>query len=457
MKELIYEVTFLSDIVLPATSNTEGNIQNLDFIAGSNFLGMVAREYDKFDDSFSVFHSGAVRFGDATILKEGKLTYKMPLSYFHEKLDDGKIFNHHLITNFSDFNQLKQKRNGYITKDLDIVYVDYNYSQKSAYDKKHRRSLDSSMFGYSAIEQGTKWQFSIKIDKAVSDKDLELIKKSIVGKKRLGKSKSAQYGLVDIAAMESEAAASVKSEIILPDAAVLYANSRLALVDEQGNPTYDLKYLLGGLDDDNIDYTRCQIKTLTFTPYNGVRQTKDYERVCISKGSVIVLKGISAEQSAEIKKGVGAYLSEGFGEILLNPGFLSEYSFDFKKENRDKDEMKRIEIKSDLAKFLKQREDRTKARLDILNKTDDFIGKHKTLYTKIKNSQWGKIRSICTSGGDNFRDEIKEYISSGVKAWDSQQINTLLNEQYSLEFIKLISIQMPKVESRKKKEEQSND
>ena len=58
MKELVFQVEFLSDIVLPATSNTEGNIEQLDFIPGSNFLGMAAREYDHYNDSFSVFHSG---------------------------------------------------------------------------------------------------------------------------------------------------------------------------------------------------------------------------------------------------------------------------------------------------------------------------------------------------------------------------------------------------------------
>lgn len=83
----LFEVEFLSDIVLLATSNTEGSSVDLDFIPGSNFLGMVAREYDKFEDSFAVFHSGKVRFGDATILQENRPTYKAPLSYFHQKLD----------------------------------------------------------------------------------------------------------------------------------------------------------------------------------------------------------------------------------------------------------------------------------------------------------------------------------------------------------------------------------
>jgi len=221
MKEMIFQVEFLSDIVLPSTSNTEGNIQNLDFIAGSNFLGMVARNYDKFEDSFNIFHSGFVKFGDAHILKDGKQTFKMPLSYFHKKLEDKRIYNHHLLTEkeFKEFGQLKQKRNGYITANNEVIDIDYNYAQKSAYDKDKRRSKDSSMFGYSSLKAGTTWQFCIKYDDNISQNDLELLKTSIIGTKRLGKSKSSQYGLINISQIGQKEEISDKSSNNL----ILYA------------------------------------------------------------------------------------------------------------------------------------------------------------------------------------------------------------------------------------------
>jgi len=445
MRELIYQVEFLSDIVLPATSNTEGNIQNLDFIAGSNFLGMVAREYDSFEDSFKVFHSAKVRFGDATLLHKDKVTYKMPLSYFFEKGKEEKLFNHHLITDFKVFEQLKQKRNGYITKDLEVAYIDYNYSQKSAYNKKTRTSLEGSMFGYSAMKKGLKWQFSIKVDDSITANDLELLKETILNSKRLGKSKSAQYGLIDIKFMGDEASTSLigGAKAPLPNKTLLYFKSRVALVDENGNPTYDLKYICKGAD---IDYPKCQIKTSTFTPYNRAMETKTYERICIDKGSVIVLNNLTKEQLEEIKNSVGVYLSEGFGEVLINPSFLSERDFTLGSEasSSPKGVVKASHPKTNLAKFLKQREDNKLKKLDILNKVDDFIKEYKPLYKNIKSSQWGNIRSICTSGEENVKNEIEKYISNGLKAWSEEQIKTLLDEKYSLEFIKLLSIQMPK-------------
>jgi hypothetical protein len=457
MNELVFQVEFLSDIVLPATSNTEGNITQLDFIAGSAFLGMVAKNYDKFHNSFDIFHSGKVRFGDATLLKDGKQTYKMPLSYFHAKLDDSIIYNHHHLSkeDFENFQknriQLKQKREGYIAKEQEAVFVDYNYSQKSGYDTENRKSKYSSMYGYKALQAGLKWQFVIRYN-GISEADLELIKSTIIGKKQLGKSKSAQYGLVSI-----ELAGQNKSieDTANKDEVVLYANSRLALTNENGNPTLDVKYLCDGLDG-KVIYDKTQIRTSTFTPYNAARQTKDYERVCINKGSVIVLQNITDDQLARIKRGVGAFLSEGFGEILVNPSFLREKSFtNDKKPSQDEhktDKMIEIVQKSDnpTVQFLINRHNTKIVTLKLANAVDAFIAENRTIYSNIKNSQWGNIRSICNSPESGYIEEIRKYISNGTKMWDDKQIKILLDCNPKQEFLKLLAMQMPKAIEKSK-------
>lgn len=464
MKELVFQVEFLSDIVLPATSNTEGNITQLDFIPGSNFLGMVASKYGDFEKSFDVFHSGKVRFGDANILHNSKQTYKMPLSYFHKKLEEKTIYNHHFLEkkNFEPedkggLGQLKQLRNGYITKEKEVVHIDYSYSQKSAYDKENRRSKDSSMYGYKAINAQTSWQFTLQYEE-ISEKDLELLIRTLIGTKRLGKSKSAQYGLVEIkqnGTNENIQDTTLKSEILL------YANSRLALVDENGNPTYDLRYLCDGLDDANIVYEKTQIRTSTFTPYNSKRATKDYERVCINKGSVIVVKDLKPEQLEQIKNGVGAYLSEGFGDILVNPDFLNTKDFTFphaKSENEQKqDERLKISqiFKNTTVQFLANRHNTTIDTLEIANEVAAFVSKNKkAIFSNIKPSQWGNIRSIASSNEDNFMESINTYISNGTRKWEDKQIHSLIsavnnhtiNKQ---KFVKLLSMQMPKVKEQK--------
>ena len=442
MKELIFQIELLSDIVLPSSSNTQGNISQLDFIPGSNFLGMVASRYSSFEDSFNVFHSGLVRFMDAHILYKGKQSYKIPLSYFYEKTgNENDIFNHHKIKDFREFEQLKQKRNGYITKDNEIIQIDYNYSQKSSYDKNTRKSEDGGMYGYRAIRGGSKWLFSIKYDDSISKNDIELLEKTLLNSTRLGKAKSSEYGLVKITKIDKKENIENSNSKDL----IIYANSRLALVDEFGNPTYDLKYLFDNLQTKNIDYAKCQIRTSTFTPYNGARATKDYQRACINKGSVIVLKDFDLQDN---QKNIGAYLSEGFGDILVNPDFLLNDKIILNNTNAITKTINKEEISTNLAKFLQKRESEKIETLNVLDKVDEFIKNHKSLYINIKNSQWGKIRSVCISN-DDYKNEIIDYISDGVKQWDEkqQQILKELLDNENLNFIKLVSIIMPKENS----------
>jgi len=457
MKELVFRVEFKSDIVLPASSNTEGNIEALDFIPGSNFLGMAAAEYPKYNNSLDIFHSGGVSFGDATIMCDEKQTYKMPLSYFHEKDDTKKIYNHHLIEDFSKFSQLKQLRQGFITSNKRIAYINYNYSQKSAYDKKKRRSLDSSMFGYNAIESDTLWQFTMKYDENISLNDIERIKKNLLGTQRLGKSKSAQYGEVEITlAGENEQI----QNLTLSEEVFLYANSRLSLVDEEGNPTLELKYLCDGLNDTNIVYEKTQLRTSAFTPYNGSRKTKDYERICINKGSVIVVKNITQEQLNSLENGVGAYISEGFGELLINPSFLKDSILSL-QEHLEETKNEKIEIQDNIALFLQQRKESQNSNLDLANEVDKFIKDNAKLYSQKMNSQWGSIRSLCANTKDIYTD-VEKYITDGVAEdkWKDGKAKKLLdaieNSDNPLEFTKLLSMQMPKVKDLDEKTKKEN-
>jgi len=459
MQELIFQVEFKSDIVLPASSNTEGNIRQLDFIPGSNFLGMVAKNYDDFSDSFDIFHSGKVRFGDATLLVEEQELYKMPFSFFHPKLDENKIVHHHYLDLLDEkkrkeLGQLKQMRSGYIypnitNNELRVEYIDYNYAQKSAHDKTKRRSKKSSMYGYKAITAGTKWQFVVKYDESISAKDIELIKNTLENSKRLGKSKSAEYGQIEIKHIKEPKDSTIKS--VESDKVILYAKSRISLVDKDGNPTYDLNYLL---DDVEIDYPKCQIRTSTFTPYNRSMQTKAYERLVIEKGSVIVLKNLNTTQIDKLKerleKGVGLYLSEGFGELLINPEFLMQTQELSLCQNNKKDKPKNkreyLEPNSahDTVNFLIHKHNQELKKLTLADEVSEFIKENKVLYADIKNAQWGTIRSICTAGEEHFREDIRAYLSSGKVEWKEKQINELLDKKHSLTFIKLVAMQIPK-------------
>ena len=489
MRELRFEITFKSPIILQASSNTQGKMSSLDFIPGSAFLGMVASRYSDFSDPFKIFHSGTVKFCDAAPIKDGKEFFKIPLSYFHEKLDGSKIYNHHLLckykdeerNKFDDFTQLKQMRSGYINDEKEKLSLKYEYSQKSAYDKERRRSMDSQMYGYEAFRAGMKWRFGVKFEPSVSEGDISRVKETLVRSTRLGKSKSAEYGAVEIKFI-GENTDEIQSFTPPEGYTFVYAKSRLALIDENGNPSYDVKYILPNLSANSVDYKKTQIRISNFTPYNGARATKDYERACINKGSVIALKNLSAEQIAALKNGVGAYLSEGFGEVLINPWFLDggnvkDNPIEFQKEAETERSTGKIPIQSDLAKFLKQKQTTKDQALEIAERVADFIKSHKDKFSKISKSQWGAIRSICRDvvtndsvldgkeakisnqtteeKDENIADQVSKFIRNGVRKanWDCEKetgnghvlLKAIKESKSKLKFTLLLSMQMPKI------------
>jgi hypothetical protein len=419
-------------------------------IPGSNFLGMAAKYYTEYEDSWSFFHSGAVRFGDALPVLDNTLYYKTPLSFFHDKLNEDSLVNHHLVEDFSSlpFKQLKQKRDNYINSAMKELEIHYNYMQKSAYDASARRSKEGSMYGYESIPpEAASWQFTVAYDSTVSKSDIEKLEAALLGEQRLGKSKSAQYGRIRIE--KGEKAKTVSCNEVSNAEVYLYAKSRLALVDEEGNASYDLRHLLKGLDDNQIVWEKCQIKTAEFTPYNGAMQSKCYERSVIKNASVIVLKNLSSEQIKSLKKGVGVFLSEGFGEVLINPDFLlKDGVFTLSSNSNKKVKNNKTSVHSELGKFLEAKENQRSTTSTLASEVSQFIRDYSQLYRDIAKSQWGTIRSICSS--DNaYEVAIREYISDGKISWTTEQIETLFEKAKNRDFMKQVAMQMPKVKKEK--------
>ena len=462
MKKIDFKVTFLSDIILHASSNTQGNIEVLDYITGASFLGMVAKNYDDFENSFEVFHSGKVRFGEASPLFENKATYKTPFCFFKPKLDfDSKdVYNNHFIdyTNTTILDkQLKQIRSGYISSDLDSLDLEYVYSQKAAYDKELRRSKDASMFGYKAIKKGITWKFTISLND-IDEKTEKQILENILGEKYLGKSKTSQYGKVLIERFDNFKEENIEN-LTLTETTYVYINSSIALFDENAMPTFELSKDNLGLKDAIIDWTQTQIRTKTFTPYNYTRQTNDYSRLVIERGSVIALLNASNEDINNLKNGIGAYLSEGYGEVLINPTFLlKKENFSFNKQKIKYEDIKTISDKKDenLISFLTYKRDLNIQTYSLGTKVQIFIKDNKNKFEKVSKSQWGQIRMIVqfNENKNDYKEKIINFITHGTskKQWENGQkkLEEILKDE-NIEFIKLLSIMMPKVKMEEEK------
>lgn len=421
MTTLKFKCTLLSDIIINLKSATEGPNQTLDFIPGSNFLGIVAAKYDGFgNDAMEVFHSGKVRFGDAHPVNEQSSirSLRIPASMFYPKLEKPSdiTYIHHLVPDFEALKskQLKQCRSGfYEFKDNKAIEIetDKNFAIKSAHDKEKRRSKDEQMYGYQSLQEGLTLCFEVEVESDNTDLK-DKIKDALVGKRRVGRSRTAQYGLVEIEEWNYE---DIPSRVSKDGLVVVYTDSRLILLDKYGLPTFQPSPEDLGIDDKDakIVWEKSQIRTFQYTPWNYKRQCYDTDRCGIEKGSVFVIESSASPANSRY---IGFYQNEGFGKVIYNPEFLeaddqgvSKYKIVEKEKEKkiELDEAERNKIEREyntlkasnnvLLQYLGQQKEQEYIEQDVYKKVNDWI--NVSNYTRFRGdafaSQWGAIRNIA--------------------------------------------------------------
>lgn len=470
-----YKVTLLSDIVLNSSLATEGNMESLDYISGSNFLGIVASAYGGFGvNAMDVFHNGKVKFGNAYISKGDKRFFPMPSDIMKPK-DDKKHPNKYYLSHKVDHSndgikelQLKQQRSGYLAQDGTFIKdIGKTFALKSAHNAEQRRSDEGKMFGFESLKKGSEFLFNIEYD---AENFITQVEKYLIGIKRLGKSKSAEFGSVNIDCVNDlQKVTSFVSEGFI----LVYAASNLCFIDENtGQPTLQPSILqLTGQSKGSIDWSKSSIRTSTYSPYNGQRKTTSLQRDCIAKGSVLYIDNSSNTKTEKNDFFVGEYQAEGLGHVIVNPTFL-EASEDGKLAFAIKEVIKQVnynlpKIESELKtpttdlgqRLLKieknKNDDRTNAEEvnEIIQqiKAKDLEG-NKLLhpFSKITSSQWGAIRQMAEKPNElsTLFSDISNFISKGVafeRHWDKDggkartQFLKVINGKDNIFIVKLTS------------------
>lgn len=468
MKEQYFTCTLLSDVVLNSKLATEGNMTTLDYIPGSTFLGVVAKEiYANYTEkAYSILHTGEVSFGDAHISMEGKeVSYAMPFSLFKDKLDKTKTWVHHLLEkhHFDNFRekgiQLKQERSGYLTPSGHILKSpEKNFALKSAQDREERRSKDGAMFGFESLQAGQVYVFSIRYENAEYQ---EIVEKFLIGNKRIGKSKTAQYGQVDIQPIEKPT--HINSIETPQDYTLVYAESNLCFFNEYGQSTFQPKAKDLELPGGTICWEKSQVRTYSYSPWNGLRNTPNTQRDCILKGSVFYVKGAVSPEAKT--NSVGEYQAEGLGRIIYNPVFLKgdkstgEWEFKLIKEPNkpdNKEDNTQPEPTSDLGKFLHGLKEQKQKELELSKSIQhelDTCSKHLKC---ISSSQWGAVRAFATKAKSMEtlrKDLFEDFLTKGIAAdryWSKHQnrenLQTIFerNQEFGTTFLAKFAAEMAK-------------
>lgn len=446
-KTLKFKCTLESDLVLSQTSSSEGNQKTLDFIPGNNFLGIVAGKIYKegSPESLELFHSGKVRFGDAHPSVDGIRGLKVPASMYYPKLTSAseECYIHHLTDHNNagiKAKQLKQCREGFYAFGETTgraVGIKKNFTIKSAYDSDVRRSKDGQMFGYESLSKGLVMYFEVESE--LSDEINEKIIKSLCGKKHIGHSRSAEFGLVNIEQKDFDEICSRKPDG-KSDSITVYADGRLIFLDANGESTCLPTAKDLGVEGGEIDWAKSQIRTFQYAPWNGKRHTYEADRCGIEKGSVFVVK-LNGASCPEKSQYVGSYKNEGFGKVIYNPVFLVGKSGEQGKALFTLEEKKQKEVPSANAPKPNT------VLIDFLINKKNSVDNNQTIYRIVQEevkyleqffkkgkfaSQWGSIRSLAmiTSNSQQLIEAIDAFLDHGVAKdkWEEQNRKAMLDD-----------------------------
>ena len=438
MEKIQFKCELLSDVVLNDSPATEGKRRCLDFIPGSNFLGIAATQlyHTENDETWLLFHSGHVCFGDAHPSCDGKRGLKVPASFFYpkgRKIEEA-CYVHHLLEDdeVTRALQLKQCRSDFYTFNSEHiatkVFIGKDFTIKSAYDGDQRRAKDNQMFGYEALCKGLVMYFSVELDDdAIRYKDG--IIKALCGQHHVGRSRSAQYGWVEISSCPYEEVATLSQPISIQGKSyvAVYADSRLIFFDENGNSTFQPTAKdLGFTDDATIDWRLSQVRTFQYAPWNHKRQAFDADRCGIEKGSVFLVK---TKEKMPATCTIGYYQNEGFGHVIYNPAFLAgesdgHSSFRFITQSEEPCIEEPKEIKSTFLEFLRSKKAHANNQNKIIEAVNTFVDENKATFAPdISASQWGSIRNLAMiyDNDQKLYSMIMGYIDHGVKADDWKQ------------------------------------
>lgn len=413
MKTLQFKCVLLSDVIINTTAATQGEQTTLDFIPGNNFLGIVARKYKSMTPSqqFEIFHSGNVRFGDAHPAVEGSLlrSLHVPATYFYPKgknvFTDCYVFQNYSRQEDKKANgkpmQLKQCRKGYYVFNAGkaiLVDTKKEFSLKSAYDREQRRALDSQMYGYEAMDKGQSFFFEVEVD---NDELVPIVNEALTGIQHIGRSRTAQYGLVEIKNYQFKNVPSTGKPIstINGDRIAVYADSRLIFLNEAGQPTFIPTAENFGLKGE-IDWDLSQVRTFQYAPWNAKRQSRDSDRCGIEKGSVFFIDSTDRPDASVY---VGNYNNEGFGHIIFNPEFLCSSGDNGRSlyhiqevQIHDYEQVRKPLKGTPLLNYIAVRQKDYMAEMEIMDAVNDFVYANGKLFRGATfASQWGKIRSIA--------------------------------------------------------------
>ncbi|MGV6817456.1 MAG: hypothetical protein ACWA44_09360 [Thiotrichales bacterium] len=454
MRTATLKIELLDDCIFSARAATTGGHQTLDRVPGSALLGAAATAlYPKLDqsDSFALFHSGKMRFGDGLPWNGSTSGLPVPLSWHHPKkqsyqdagrLNAAKIFNFTHNNQMTEGEQPKQMRKGYVHLDGAFSEPAHSSRLKTAIDASTGRSQEAQLFSYDALHKGQCFVTSVEADDEISSELFDEVIDSLKQTTLLGRSRSAEYGHVSISAIAY--AQSLPSRSIAEDTIQLWLLSDLALNTPHGEATVQPDGETLGLPKASIDWSKSFLRHRRFSPWNAARHGYDRERLVLEAGGIITLKlnGIAQEEAInKLQNGLGLYREAGLGKVWINPDLLLSTHPEFLEERDVTQPSEPVKPDHPLIVWLENKTNTSwkavaeaKARqleseyFDVIDQSIKLNGIPDNVPYGPSKSQWGEISSRAKSRPANqLFDSLFNGESAAIKpkgeGWDIEVLD----------------------------------
>lgn len=439
MKQVDFELLLLTDVSVPESARTQGKVRSLDYVPGRALWGVAAhRLFARGLDEVGALRwlrGGELRFHDAVPADGDGRSYPTPRSWHREKYARS---GHDPVLNLvhddlrdeirrRQFQPLPAMWRGPGGRE---IVVEHRYSLRTAVTESGR-TAEGLLFGIDSLPAGTRLHGRLSgVDEAVARVEGLLDGEDLL----LGRSKSAEFGLVRCRVMSSPAeglrlVSGRRSRVSF------LCVSRLALRDpDTGAPDFSFRWQDFGLPDESwrLVPEASFVRVARYTPFNATWGRPESDRFVVEPGSVVTFQG-AAEADLEtvrrkVSSGVGLYRAEGLGEVVVQPEWLEDREVKVPSASGpDLAVLKSAEppVDDELYQWASRRaEDRRRALAAF-----GWAGEHAKEFVRysVPISQWGVMRSLARqarhrSDADRWlvgcvRNAVERGVSSLAERW----------------------------------------
>lgn len=364
-------------VILGLQYGDQNTVNTQSFISGNQLRGLIIEQYlasnKPFNkkEFFDLFLSGKIRFGNLYFNNSKAL----PLNIHYEKTDKNK----YPLNVFTSKDKITKPIGGiasvnnskYFTEKVETSLFFHNTREDRTAGKSTKNQAIGGIFYYEAIDEDQVFEGCIE----GQSENLKRLSPYFPNQFEtlIGKSRSAQYGKVEISFIPEKIMNS-KLQISADKKYMITLQSPLLLFNDFGFPECSEKAFKNSIASKlSVEVLSMATNFVKIEQYNQMWQCKSGKMDAYKDGSVFVIR-TSETKDIDIVFFIGEWNEQGYGKCIIekyDPGI--SYSIETKENPSDPQEISHSELKK-IIEVIKKEEELLKAKTEALTLFDKYKG-----------------------------------------------------------------------------------